>query len=61
MSVMIQVRKVPDPIHRLLKARAAMAGSSLSNLILEHSLRLAALPSESELPAHLVREERDAA
>jgi len=61
MSVMIQVRKVPDPIHRLLKARAAMAGSSLSNLILEHLLCLAALPSESELPAHLVREERDAA
>ena len=30
MSKMIQLRNVPDALHRKLKARAAMAGLSLS-------------------------------
>jgi len=31
---MIQVRNVPDAVHRTLKARAAMAGMSLSDYLL---------------------------
>jgi plasmid stability protein len=37
---MIQVRNVPDHVHRILKARAAREGMSLSDFIkreLEHS------------------------
>jgi plasmid stability protein len=33
MSKMIQVRNVPDSVHRILKARAAEAGMSLSDYI----------------------------
>lgn len=33
MSKMIQVRNVPDDVHRTLKARAAAAGLSLSDYI----------------------------
>jgi plasmid stability protein len=49
MAKMIQVRNVPDPIHRALKAKAALAGKSLSDWILEELDALAALPSEEEL------------
>ncbi len=74
MSTMIQIRNVPDKIHRQVKARAALAGMSLSEYILreiERSLerptrdellqRIAALP-RGELvprPADIVRAERD--
>src|SRR6266567_1802082 len=34
MSKMIQLRNVPDALHRGLKARAAMAGMSLSDYLL---------------------------
>lgn len=40
MPKMIQVRNVPDEVHRILKARAAREGMSLSDFIkreLEHS------------------------
>ncbi|MDN5873754.1 MAG: hypothetical protein L0H29_05160, partial [Sinobacteraceae bacterium] len=53
MSVMIQIRNVPDDTHRVLKARAALAGKSLSDLILEELADMAALPSENELRARL--------
>ncbi len=33
MSKMIQIRDVPEPVHRTLKARAASEGMSLSELI----------------------------
>jgi antitoxin FitA len=33
MSKMIQVRHVPDDVHRRLKARAAMKGMSLSDFL----------------------------
>jgi plasmid stability protein len=41
MSKRIQVRNVPDALHRKLRVRAALAGLSLSNYIL-HEMRLAA-------------------
>ena len=34
MSKMLQIRNVPDTFHRKLKARAAMAGMSLSDYLL---------------------------
>jgi plasmid stability protein len=73
---MIQIRNVPERIHRALKARSAMAGKSLSDLILDELVAMAAVPSEAELKARLreaepfamkkssaviVRNERDAA
>lgn len=53
MAKMIQVRNVPDSIHRALKAKAALAGKSLSDWILEELEALAVLPSEEELLARL--------
>jgi plasmid stability protein len=76
MAVMIQIRNVPEPVHRVLKARSALLGKSLSNLILEELHAMAALPAPEELlqqlrevepfkmkrsSAALIRKERDAA
>jgi plasmid stability protein len=52
-TVMIQIRNVPEEIHRTLKARAALAGKSLSDLILEELAAMAAAPSEAEIKARL--------
>ncbi len=72
---MIQLRNVPDALHRGLKARAALSGMSLSDYLLAEIKEIAAKPSLSELrerlhkrapvsleidSARLVREERDA-
>ena len=46
---MIQIRNVPEALHRKLKSRAAKAGMSLSAYIIEELSRLAALPTEEEL------------
>ena len=40
MSRMIQLRNAPDALHRKLKARAAMAGMSLSDYLLAEILSL---------------------
>jgi plasmid stability protein len=75
MAKMIQVRNVPDTVHRTLKARAALAGMSLSDFLLAEIRQLAERPSLEELrerlhrrepvklkvsAAQAVREERDA-
>lgn len=75
MSKMIQVRNVPDSLHRKLKARAALEGKSLSEYLLAELRRGAERPTLAELrerlqgrassspsvsPADAVREERDA-
>ena len=75
MSKMIQVRNVPEALHRSLKARAAMAGMSLSDYLLAEMREIAERPTLSELrerlqhrervtlpltAAAIVREERDA-
>ena len=72
---MIQLRNVPDALHRNLKARAAMAGMSLSDYLLVEIREIAEKPTLSELreqlhqrtpitaqidTRRLVREERDA-
>ena len=75
MSKMIQLRNVPDALHRMLKARAAMAGRSLSDYLLGEIKEIAERPTLAELrvrlhkrepvaveldTARLVREEREA-
>jgi len=49
MPVMIQIRNVPEPIHRKLKARAALAGMSLSDYLLDEMRRAAERPTRAEL------------
>ncbi len=46
---MIQIRNVPDRLHRRLKARAAMAGLSLSDYVKSELERVAATPTVEEL------------
>ena len=74
MSTMIQIRNVPDEIHRKAKARAALAGMTLSEYALralqrdvegptmaEIAERIRALPPVDAGPtaAELIREERN--
>ena len=46
---MIQIRNVPDDLHRKIKSRAAMAGMSLSDYLLSEIRRLAERPTRQEL------------
>ncbi len=55
MSTMIQLRHVPDDLHRKLKARAALAGMSLSDYLLREIRDIAERPSITELRARLDR------
>ncbi|HWC15897.1 MAG TPA: hypothetical protein VG498_02750 [Terriglobales bacterium] len=72
---MIQLRNVPDGLHRALKARAALAGMSLSDYLLAEIKEIAERPTLDELrnrlhkrkpvsaqfdTGRLVREEREA-
>ena len=57
MSKMIQVRNVPDAVHRTLKVRAAMAGMSLSDFLLAEFRHLAERPTLEELRDRLHRRE----
>jgi len=50
---MIQVRNVPDSLHRTLKAKAAMAGMSLSDYLLAEIRSLADRPTITELRERL--------
>ena len=75
MSKMIQLRNVPEALHRSLKARAALAGMSLSDYLLAVIKEVAERPTLAELrdrlhgrkpvalpvdTARLLREEREA-
>ena len=75
MARMIQIRNVPDEIHRELKARAARAGQTLSDFLLAELRHLTGCPTLDEIAARIdtlgrlaeplditeaVREERDA-
>jgi hypothetical protein len=71
---MIQIRNVPDDLHRALKVRAAREGTTLSELIMRELPRIANKPSLEEIleriksrepvngletTADLIREDRD--
>jgi plasmid stability protein len=53
MSVMIQIRNVPDYVHRKLKARAAQAGMSLSDYLLNQIKEMSERPTLEEMRARL--------
>ena len=55
MSKMIQLRHVPDDLHRKLKTRAAMEGLSLSEFLLREVRRLAERPTLAELRERLAQ------
>jgi plasmid stability protein len=53
MSKMIQVRNVPEMVHRTLKMRAAAAGLSLSDYVKRDLEEAAARPSIEEIDARV--------
>jgi plasmid stability protein len=69
----IQIRNVPEDVHRTLKVRAVREGKSLSDYLREEIERIAAVPTTEELlerirarppvegfdAAKAIREERD--
>jgi len=70
----IQIRNVPEDLHRTLKARAAKAGMSLSEYLLAEVRRSAETPTLEEMvervrgrklirmkkrPAEIIRRERE--
>jgi len=57
MSRMIQLRNVPDGLHRTLKARAAVAGMSLSDYLLAEIRHIAERPTIAELRERMHRRE----
>jgi antitoxin FitA len=74
MSKMIQLRHVPDALHRQLKARAALSGLPLSDYLIREVRKIAEYPSPEEMrerlrsreayrgkisPTEIVRAERD--
>jgi plasmid stability protein len=74
MPKMIQIRNVPEEIHRKLKARAALAGMTLSDYLLAEARRIVEKPTPQEMasrlskrasvdppetPAEAVRQERE--
>ncbi len=74
MSTMVQIRNVPEETHRQLKARAALAGMSMSEFMLKELQHTLQRPTRAELmrqlerlppveldpsPAELIRRERD--
>jgi plasmid stability protein len=71
---MLQIRNVPDSLHRRLKARAALEGVSMSLYVLRQIEKALARPGRQELvqairelpevvleraPADVLREERE--
>jgi antitoxin FitA len=46
---LIQIRNVPDDVHRTLKVRAAAEGTSLSDYVLRQVTRAARAPTPAEL------------
>jgi plasmid stability protein len=53
MGVLVQIRDVPEEVHRTLKARAAAAGLSLSEYLRGVLTRTAARPTPAELAARI--------
>jgi len=71
---MVQIRNMPEEIHRKMKSRAALAGMSLSDYLLAEIRQVAERPTMAEMrerlkqlppvtlsrsPTEILREERD--
>ena len=50
---LIQIRNVPDDVHRTLKVRAAASGTSLSDYVLREVTRAARSPTPEELDGRI--------
>jgi hypothetical protein len=74
MPKMIQLRHVPDSLHRRLKARAALSGLPLSDFLIREVRKIAEHPGAEEMaerlqqrapytgkigPTQIIRAERD--
>ena len=57
MTKMIQLRHVPDALHRQLKARAALAGLSLSDFLVREVRKIAEQPTADEMLQRLQQRE----
>ena len=57
MTKMIQIRNVPDDLHRTLKVRAAKAGMTLSDYLLSEIEQVAAKPTLAEMMERLRQRE----
>jgi plasmid stability protein len=57
MSKMIQIRNVPDELHRTLKVRAAKVGMTLSDYLLSEIEQIAEKPTLAEMMDRLRRRE----
>ena len=55
---MIQIRNVPDTLHRKVKARAASSGMSLSDYLLAEIRRITDRPTPREMMERLNRRRR---
>ena len=53
MSKMVQIRNVPEALHRKLKVRAANSGKTLSDYLRAELERLAARPTRDEMMARI--------
>jgi plasmid stability protein len=53
MSKMVQIRNVPEALHRKLKVRAAGSGQTLSDYLLAELERLAVRPTRDEMLARI--------
>ena len=52
---MIQIRHVPDEVHRRIKARAALAGMSMSEFLRKELERMLERPTRQELLDRIAR------
>lgn len=52
----IQIRNVPEQVHRVYQARAALAGQSLQEYLLAELIRHATLASPQEIMAEVERD-----
>lgn len=57
MTKMIQIRNVPDDLHRTLKERAAREGMTLSDYLLSEIERVAEKPTLAEMMERLAGDE----
>jgi plasmid stability protein len=59
MSVMtnVQIRDLPDDVHRRLKAQAALSGQSLNDFLRDRVTEIARVPTIAELAERVQRRE----
>ena len=53
MAKTIQIRNVPEAVHRKLRQRAKQSGASLSECLLAELTRLASIPTRKEMRERL--------